>query len=98
MKSGQPLMRDLQFDAPRRIGLDEIDEVPGNIAGRNPEEQGPKNSGGDHALWGTAHPAPPAPIYSLKLQERVLLRDVAIKIHLVHAFNPASAHLNHPPV
>ena len=39
MQLRQPLVGDLQLDAPRRVGLEQVDELPRDDARRNPLEQ-----------------------------------------------------------
>jgi hypothetical protein len=57
-------MRNLQPDAAGGIGLDEVHEVPGNIARRDAQEQDPKDSRWDHPFEQAANGAPRAHIHT----------------------------------
>ncbi len=49
MQLGQAFVRDFQLHAARWIGLDEIDEVPGNGTRRNPAQQGVESGSRGHS-------------------------------------------------
>ncbi len=53
----QPFVGDLQLHAPGRIGLDEVDVLPGDDAWRNLLEQGAQREGGNEPLHQPPHRA-----------------------------------------
>ena len=58
MHSAQPLVLDAQFDPPRRIHFDDVDELPRNTARRKTPRQRLKPGPGQQAFEHTAHGAP----------------------------------------
>jgi hypothetical protein len=69
MELGQAFVRDLEFDAASGIGFDEIDETPGDGAGRNSLEQGMESGAGREAAKEAAGSAASADIDGLDAED-----------------------------
>jgi hypothetical protein len=95
MELGQPLVRNLQLDAPGGIGFDDVDKVPGNLAWRDTEEQGAQGDCGDHAFEEPPDSATRTDIHAADSQDRTILGAVMMEIDVIDAHHLAAVNVNH---
>ena len=85
MELGEPFVRDLQLDAARRIGFEEVDELPGDDARRDLFEQEPQRERGDDALREAADRASRADVHGDDVQQHVAVDRRRFELDVVHA-------------
>src|SRR5580693_6526758 len=84
-----------QFYATRRIGLNQVDEIPWNFARGHPQQQRTQSSGRNHALQQAPYGTARAYINSANFQLRTAKSGVLMKIDVIHADNLATININH---
>ena len=90
----ETLVLDLQLDAARRVGLEEIDEVPRDDARRNPLEQRPQRERRHHALGETPNGAARADVDGQDVQQQVAVDRRRIDLDVVHAHDLPAVHVD----
>ncbi len=98
MKRGQAFVRNLEFDAARGIGFDEVDKTPGNGARRNFFEQDMEGGARRKAPQQAANRAANADIDGLDaeggMQVSAFGRRVDLQVDVVHANDFASVNVD----
>jgi hypothetical protein len=89
MESGQAIVRNLEFDAARGVGFDEIDITPGDVAGRDSLEQHVQSGAGSESAKKAADGAPDADVDGLDTQDGVSVsgfdHGVDLEVNVVDA-------------
>ena len=83
MQLGQTLVGDLQFDAARRIGFEQVDELPGDDARRNPLEQGAQRERRHDALREPADGAAGADVDRDDVEQQVAVDRRRLELDVV---------------
>jgi hypothetical protein len=98
MESGEAFVGDLEFDAARGIGFDEIDKTPGDVAGRNFLKQEVKSGAGRETAEKAADGAANADIDGLDAEDGVRVtgfgEGVDLQVDIVDADDFASVNID----
>ena len=86
----QPFVGDLQLDAARRIGLEQIDELPRDHARRNPLEQRAQRERRDDALREPPDGAAGADVHGDDVQQQVAVDRRRVELDVVDAHDLAA--------
>ena len=94
MQPGQALVCDLEFDAARGIGLDQIHEVPRNDARRDFVEQQVQRLPWNYTFQQAPHRASRAHVHFGNLQDEVIVAALLLHVDVVHANDFASVDID----
>ena len=86
----QPFVGDLQLDPPRRVGLEQVDELPGDDPRRDLLEQRPQRERRDDALAETADRAPGADVDGDDVESDVAVDRRRVELDVVDAHDLAA--------
>ena len=90
----QAFVDDLQLDAPRRVGLEQIDVLPGDDAWRNPVEQRPHGERWHQALREAPDGAARADVDGQHAQDDVAVDRGGVELYVVDADDLAAMHVD----
>ncbi len=80
----QAVERNLQLDPARRIGFDEIDELPGNHPRRDLGQQRVQRAGGHDSFQQAANRAASSNVHGGQLENQVLVTDLLVDVDVIH--------------
>ena len=95
MELCQLVVGNFELHATRRIGFNQVDEIPGNFARGHPQQQRAQSRSRNHALQQPPNRAARANVHSSNLQLRTAKGGVLMKIDVIDAHNFAAINVNH---
>ena len=94
MQFGQTFVGNLELYPPRRIGFDEVDEVPGNASRRDLPQQSPQREHGT-TPFSRRRIAPRTPTSTdVTRKPGRLLRGLRLQVHIIDADDLAPMYVN----